>query len=78
MEVIFIDSELLYVFFCIPWKVHYVMAIEKLYMKFIQCDYIIYNIVVLALYRCHRLYLITWHLRNPKSCKICFVTTFYR
>jgi hypothetical protein len=40
------------------------MAIEKLYMKFIQCDYIIYNIVVLALYHFHRLYLIK--IRNSK------------
>jgi hypothetical protein len=30
-----------------PLKIHYVMAIQKLSMKFIQCDYIIYNIVVL-------------------------------
>jgi len=55
-----------YVFLGIPWKVHYVMAIEKLYMKFIQCDYIIYNIVVLALYHCHQLYLITWPITKPK------------
>jgi hypothetical protein len=30
-------------------KVHYVMAIQKLSMKFIQYDYIIYNIVMLSL-----------------------------
>jgi hypothetical protein len=26
------------------------MTIQKLYMKFIQCDYIIYNIVMLSLF----------------------------
>jgi len=34
--------------FWVPLKVHYVMAIQKLSMKFIQCDYIIYNIIVLS------------------------------
>ncbi len=29
-------------------KVHYIMIIQKLSMKFIQCDYIIYNIVILS------------------------------
>ncbi len=32
-------------------KVHYVMVIQKLSMKFIQCDYNIYNIVVLSLFK---------------------------
>jgi hypothetical protein len=27
-------------------KVHYIMAIQKLSMKLIQCDYITYNVVV--------------------------------
>jgi hypothetical protein len=36
-----------YRFLATPLKVHYVMAIQKLSMKFIQCDYIKYNIVVL-------------------------------
>jgi hypothetical protein len=31
-------------------KVHYVMAIQKLSMEFVQCDYIIYDIVVLNLF----------------------------
>jgi hypothetical protein len=36
-----------YMFLVIPLKVHYVMTIQKLSMKFIHCDYIIYNIVML-------------------------------
>jgi hypothetical protein len=28
-------------------KVHYVMTIQKQFKKFIQCDYIIFNIVML-------------------------------
>jgi hypothetical protein len=35
-------------FFDVLLKVHYVMAIQKLSMKFIQCDYITFNIVVLS------------------------------
>jgi hypothetical protein len=34
-------------FLGIPLKVHYVMVIQKLSMKFTQHDYIIYNIVML-------------------------------
>jgi len=37
-----------YRFLGIPLKVHYVMVIQKLSMKFLQHDYIIYNIVVLS------------------------------
>jgi hypothetical protein len=37
-----------YIFLGTPLKVHYVMTIQKLSMKFIQCDYIIYNIVMLS------------------------------
>jgi hypothetical protein len=37
-----------YKFLGTPLKVHYVIAIQKLSMKFIQCDYIIYNIVLLS------------------------------
>jgi hypothetical protein len=55
-----------YRFLDISWKLHYVMNIQKLYMKFIQCDYIIYNIVVLAFYHFHQLYLITWPITNFK------------
>jgi hypothetical protein len=36
-----------YIFLGIAWKVHYVMVIQKLSIKFIQCDCIIYDIVVL-------------------------------
>jgi len=37
-----------YMFLGTPLKVHYVMVIQKLSMKFIQCDYNIYNIAVLS------------------------------
>jgi hypothetical protein len=37
-----------YKFLGIPLKVHYVMIIQKLSMKFIQCDYIIYNTPMLS------------------------------
>jgi len=37
-----------YKFLCIPLKVHYVMTIQKLSMKFIQCDYIICNTTMLS------------------------------
>jgi hypothetical protein len=36
-----------YKFLGTPLKVHYVMVIQKLSAEFIQCDYNIYNIVVL-------------------------------
>jgi hypothetical protein len=36
-----------YKFLGTPLKVHYVMTIQKLSMKLIQCAYIIYNIVML-------------------------------
>ncbi len=36
-----------YRFLGTPLKIHYVMVIQKLSMKFIQCDYIIYNIAML-------------------------------
>jgi hypothetical protein len=39
-----------YKFLGILMKVHYVMVIQKLSMKFIKCDYNIYNIVVLIHY----------------------------
>jgi hypothetical protein len=46
-------------------KVHYVMIIQKLFMKFIKCDYIIYNIVMLSLFS---FYLIIFnHMTNYKS-----------
>jgi hypothetical protein len=35
-----------YKFLGTPMKVHYVMTTQKLFIKFIQCDYIIYNIVM--------------------------------
>jgi hypothetical protein len=38
-----------YRFLGIILKVHYVMTIQKLFEKFIQCDYNIYNIVMLSL-----------------------------
>jgi hypothetical protein len=46
MESIFIDYGLLQVL-GYSLKVHYVMAIQKLSMKFIQCDHIIYKILML-------------------------------
>ncbi len=36
-----------YNFLDTPLEIHYVMIIQKLSMKFLQCDYIIYNIVML-------------------------------
>jgi hypothetical protein len=37
-----------YKFLGTPLKVHRIMIIQKLTMKFIQCDYNIYHIVVLS------------------------------
>ncbi len=48
MKSIFIDYGLFHVFWYFK-KVHYVMTIQKLFKKFIRCDYNIYNIVVLNL-----------------------------
>jgi hypothetical protein len=39
-----------YKFLGTPLKVHYVMVIQELSMKFIQYDYIIYNTVVSSLF----------------------------
>jgi hypothetical protein len=39
-----------YRFFSILKKVHYIMSIQKLFMKLIQCDYNIQNIVVLGVF----------------------------
>jgi len=59
-------------------KVHYVITIKNLSKKFIQYDYIIYNIVVLSFFfHFNWLYLIIWPLQISKSCKNYFVTTFY-
>jgi hypothetical protein len=35
-----------YRFLNTPLKVHYVMATQKLFMKLIQCDYVIFNYIV--------------------------------
>jgi len=48
-----------------PLKVHYVMTIQKLSMKFIQCDYIIYNIVMLSPFSFELI--IFNHMTNYKS-----------
>jgi hypothetical protein len=46
MKSIFIDYGLSQVFGT-SQKVHYVMKMQKLFKKFIQSDYIMYNIVML-------------------------------
>jgi hypothetical protein len=56
-----------YKFLGIPLKVRSVMIIQKLSMKFIQCDYIIYNIVLLSpFFHFSWLYLVTWPITKPK------------
>jgi hypothetical protein len=42
------------------------MVIQKLFMKFIQCDYNIYNIEVLIFFHFSQLYLFTWPITNSK------------
>jgi hypothetical protein len=43
------------------------MPIQKLFMKLIQCDYNIYNIVVLGVfYHLNHFYLVAWPITNPK------------
>jgi hypothetical protein len=59
-----------YRFLSTPLKVHYIMAIQKLSIKFIQCDFESFFILV-DYVESHG------QLQIPKSCKSCFVTTFY-
>jgi hypothetical protein len=47
MESIFIDYGLLH-FFYTSLKIHFVMTIQKIFQKIIQCDYSIYIIVMLS------------------------------
>jgi hypothetical protein len=54
-----------YKFLATLLKVKYVMTIQKLSMKFIQCDYIIYNIVMFNFF--FILIIIFNHMTNYKS-----------
>jgi hypothetical protein len=54
-----------YKFLGILLKVHYVMAIKKQSMKFIQCDYIIYKNAVLSFVSFYSI--IFNHMANKKS-----------
>ncbi len=51
------------------------MTIQKLFKTFIQCDYSIYNIIMLSILLV--LSFLFNHMANYKSCKKKFVTTFY-